>query len=150
MTCSGSGADTHYGWGLPVDSSPVHPAILASSSQASSGSSLVSLVIFLLIPVGMYFLLIRPQRKRQREQVSMQRSIEVGDEIMTTSGLYGFVTELDGDIVWLEVDDDVQIRVARAAVQRKVDTTRGETAVPVDDGSGRSTLIDAPKPAEGD
>lgn len=128
----------------------MHPATLATAGQSSTGSSLASLVIFLLIPVGMYFLLIRPQRKRQREQVSMQRSIEVGDEIMTTSGLYGFVTELDGDIVWLEVDDDVQIRIARAAVQRKVDTSRGETAVPVDDGSGRSAPIDAPKPAEGD
>jgi preprotein translocase subunit YajC len=128
----------------------VHPATLATAGQSSTGSTLSSLIIFLLIPVGMYFLLIRPQRKRQREQVSMQRSIEVGDEIMTTSGLYGFVTELDGDIVWLEIDDDVQIRIARAAVQRKVDTSRGETAVPVDDGSGRSTPIEAPKPAEGD
>ena len=43
---------------------------------------------------------------------------------MTTSGVYGFVTRLEGDIAWLEIDDDVQIRIARAAMQRKVDTSR--------------------------
>jgi hypothetical protein len=43
---------------------------------------------------------------------------------MTTSGVYGFVTGFDGDIAWLEIDDNVQIRVARAAIQRRVDTAQ--------------------------
>jgi preprotein translocase subunit YajC len=97
-----------------------------SSSGASTGAALVQLGIFLLIPVAMYFLLIRPQRRRQREQAAMQAAIGVGDEVMTTSGVYGFITGFDGDIVWLEIDDDVQIRIARAAVQRKVDTSVGD------------------------
>ncbi|MFZ9629574.1 MAG: preprotein translocase subunit YajC [Ilumatobacteraceae bacterium] len=122
----------------------MHPASLASTAQTSTGSSITSLLVFLLIPVGMYFLLIRPQRKRQREQVAMQQSVQVGDEVMTTSGLYGFITEIDGDIAWLEIDDDVQIRIARAAIQRKVDTSKGDTATPIDDGSGKATPIDAP------
>ena len=122
----------------------MHAATLASTAQTSTGSSFASLIVFLLIPVGMYFLLIRPQRKRQREQVAMQQAVQVGDEVMTTSGLYGFITEIDGDIAWLAVDDDVQIRIARAAIQRKVDTSRGDTATPVDDGSGKATPIDAP------
>lgn len=96
------------------------------SSGASTGAALVQLGIFLLIPVAMYFLLIRPQRRRQREQAAMQAAIGVGDEVMTTSGVYGFITGFDGDIVWLEIDDNVQIRVARAAVQRKVDTSAGD------------------------
>ncbi len=66
---------------------------------------------------------------------------------MTTSGLYGFITGFDGDIVWLEIDDNIQIRVARAAIQRKVDTAAGETAVPSDDGSGKSKIEPA-SPAE--
>ena len=78
----------------------------------------------------MYFLLIRPQQRRQREPAALQQAIEVGDEVMTTSGLYGFVTGFDGDIAWLEIDDNVQIRVARQAIQRKVDTAKGETAMP--------------------
>lgn len=96
-------------------------SILAEDSGA--GGSIASLGIFLLIPVAMYFLLIRPQRRRQREQVALQASIGVGDEVMTTSGMYGFITGFDGDIVWLEIDDNIQVRVSRAAVQRKVDTS---------------------------
>ena len=97
----------------------------------------------MLIPVAMYFLLIRPQRRRQREAASLQSSIEVGDEVMTTSGLYGFVTGFEGDLAWLEIDDNVQIRIAKQAIQRKVDTSKGETAVPADDGTkAKQTKID--------
>ena len=118
--------------------------ILAADSESSGGSPF-TLVIFLLIPIAMYFLLIKPQRKRQKQQASMQSAIEVGDEVMTTSGLYGFITGFDGDIVWLEIDDNVQIRVARAAVQRKVDTASGDTASPTHDESKRGSQIE---PAE--
>ena len=110
---------------------------------ADSSNPLPSLIIFMLIPVAMYFLLIRPQRRRQREAVALQSAIEVGDEIMTTSGVYGFVTSFDGDIAWLEIDDNVQIRIAKQSIQRKVDTAKGETAVPVDDGTkAKQTKID--------
>jgi preprotein translocase subunit YajC len=95
----------------------------------------------ILIGAAMYFLMIRPQCRKMKNQQSLQSSIEVGDEVMTTSGVYGFVTLLDGDIAWLEIDDNVQIRIARQALQRKVDTSAGETAVPSDDGSGRGSKI---------
>jgi preprotein translocase subunit YajC len=121
---------------------PLH-LLATDSTSSSSAGGIVQLGIFLLIPIAMYFLLIRPQRRRQREQAAMQSSIDVGDEIMTTSGLYGFITGFDGDIVWVEIDDNVQIRVARAAIQRKVDTFAGETGgLPSDDGSKRSTKIE--------
>ncbi len=102
-------------------------SVLVAASSNSGGAAIVQLGIFMLIPVAMYFLLIRPQRRRQREQALLQSSIEVGDEVMTTSGVYGFVTGFDGDVAWLEIDDNVQIRIARAAVQRKVDTSSGDT-----------------------
>jgi preprotein translocase subunit YajC len=118
------------------------------AAENSGGSSIASLGIFLLIPVAMYFLLIRPQRRRQREQIALQAAIGVGDEVMTTSGIYGFITGFDGDIVWLEIDENIQIRVSRAAVQRKVDTSAsGATEV-----SG-ATPVDAAatdEPADGD
>ena len=55
----------------------------------SSGNPLPSLIILMAIPVAMYFLLFRPQRRRQRETAALQQSVEIGDEVMTTSGLYG-------------------------------------------------------------
>ncbi|CAB4363699.1 MAG: preprotein translocase subunit YajC [Actinobacteria bacterium] len=104
--------------------------MLSTLLAATKSNPLPSLIIFLLIPLAMYFLLIRPQKRRQRESASLQSSVEVGDEVMTTSGLYGFISAFEGDIAWLEIDDNVQIRIARAAIQRKVDTAKGETAEP--------------------
>lgn len=94
----------------------------------NSGGSPLSLLILPLMMVGMYFLLIRPQRRRMKEQSSMQSSLTEGDEIITTSGIYGFITGFDGDIVWIEIDDTVQIRVAKAAIQKKVDTSATSAA----------------------
>jgi preprotein translocase subunit YajC len=97
-----------------------NPFILEATN---SGGSPLSLLILPLMMVGMYFLLIRPQRRRMKEQSSMQSSLTEGDEIITTSGIYGFITGFDDDIVWIEIDDTVQIRIAKAAIQKKVDTS---------------------------
>jgi preprotein translocase subunit YajC len=119
----------------------MHVLSTLAAESKNTGGGIVQLAIFLLIPIAMYFLLIRPQRRRQREQVEMQKAIEVGDEVMTTSGVYGFVTGFEGDIAWLEIDDNVQIRISRAAIQRKVDTSGSDSERPTDDTSGRSTSI---------
>ncbi|MSX56336.1 MAG: preprotein translocase subunit YajC, partial [Actinobacteria bacterium] len=78
--------------------------MLSTLLAATKSNPLPSLIIFLLIPLAMYFLLIRPQKRRQRESASLQSSVEVGDEVMTTSGLYGFISAFEGDIAWLEID----------------------------------------------
>ena len=102
----------------------MHLLSLIAADSKSSSAGFVNIAILLVIPVAMYFLLIRPQRRRQRAAANLQSSIEIGDEVMTTSGMYGFVTGFDGDIAWLEIDDNVQMRVARAAIQRRVDTAQ--------------------------
>jgi preprotein translocase subunit YajC len=96
-------------------------ALIANADSSGNGGALFQLLILLLIPFAMYFFLIRPQRRRMREQQELQRSIEVGDEVITTSGFYGTITGEDGDSrFWLEIDDDVQIRIARAAISGRV------------------------------
>lgn len=92
----------------------------ADSTENTGGSFVFTLVFFGLIGAAMYFLMIRPQRRRMRQTADLQRSIGEGDEILTTSGMYGFVTALDGDTVWLSIADDVEIRISRAAVARKI------------------------------
>ena len=121
----------------------VHSILAANENNSSP----FTFVIFLLIPVAMYFLLIRPQRKRMRDQAALQSAIGIGDEVMTTSGMYGFITGFDGDIVWLEVDDNIQIRISRAAVQRKVDTAGGDSTAPGGPELGAGTTDE---PAGGD
>jgi len=97
-------------------------SILATADSGSSGGGVAQLLILLLIPFAMYFLLIRPQRKRIKQQAAIQSSLGIGDEVIMTSGIYGFITGEEGDRFWIEIDDDVQIRVAKAAVQGKVNT----------------------------
>jgi preprotein translocase subunit YajC len=87
----------------------------------------VSLLVLLLIPFAMYFLLIRPQRKRMKDAATLQSSLGVGDEVITSSGVYGFITGEEDDLFWLEIDDDVQVRIAKAAIQGKAGPAKDET-----------------------
>jgi preprotein translocase subunit YajC len=96
------------------------------------------LLILPLMIVVMYFLLIRPQQRRMKAQQDLLRAIGDGDEVITASGMYGFVTAIEGDTVWLEIAEGVDIRVSKSAIARKLDSaasgadaahdTRPETA----------------------
>ena len=63
-----------------------------------------------------YFLIMRPQQKKQREHQEMLRNLAKGDRVMTLSGIYGTVENLDEKIVLLKVDDKVRIKVSRNSV----------------------------------
>jgi len=78
----------------------------------TGGIFVLILIVFLLI----WLLLIRPQRRRQTDQLTMQDSLHIGDEIVTAGGMYGTVTEIDEDEVSIEVADGVVVRIARRAV----------------------------------
>jgi preprotein translocase subunit YajC len=116
---------THVNPVAPVGSHADMPSTFATtifSSADSGGSSILSFLFLPLILVAMYFLMIRPQRKRMRDQQDFQKSVEVGQDVVTTSGVFGTITGEDGpNRFWLEIDDDVQIRIARAAIQNVVD-----------------------------
>ena len=76
-------------------------------------------LLLLAVTFGlMYALLIRPQQKRVREQQTLVRETEVGDEVMTSSGIYGIVTELEDDTLLIEVAEGIEMRMARGAVSR--------------------------------
>jgi preprotein translocase subunit YajC len=79
----------------------------------------VGALLLLAVTFGlMYALLIRPQQKRVREQQALVRETEVGDEVMTSSGIYGIVTELEDDTLLIEVAEGIEMRMARGAVAR--------------------------------
>ena len=64
----------------------------------------------------MWFLLIRPQRRRQQAAQHLLTQIGVGKEIVTAGGLFGTVTALEGDEVRVEIADGVEVRIAKRAV----------------------------------
>ncbi|HEY2073189.1 MAG TPA: preprotein translocase subunit YajC [Gaiellaceae bacterium] len=74
---------------------------------------------FLLIVVAfafLYFVLIRPQKKRQLQARQVLDSVKVGDEVITAAGIYGRVTELHDDDLLVEIAPQVTVRVARRAI----------------------------------
>jgi preprotein translocase subunit YajC len=125
--------------------------------DSSTASTIVGFLPLILIVVAVYFLLLRPRQRQMRQQRELQSNLDVGDEVMLTSGVYGFITgfETGGDVVWVEIDDDVQIRVSRAAVSGKVDTgavapsAAGSAGADAGEApSRRPTLKGGAKPAE--
>jgi len=89
--------------------------LLAASS--SKGGSPFTLIIILVLIFGVfYFLMIRPQRNRQRQVMQVQGAVTPGQRVRTTAGMYGTVTAVeDGDVV-IEVAPGVEIRYLKRAI----------------------------------
>ncbi|MDU0315498.1 preprotein translocase subunit YajC [Phycicoccus sp. M110.8] len=83
--------------------------------MSNGGSSASSLLIFLL-PVALIAFMVFSQRRRQRETQNLQAGLSVGDEVCTTSGLFGRITSLDDTVVTLEVSPGVTVRFDRRAI----------------------------------
>lgn len=80
------------------------------------GPFLVLAITFLL----MWVLFILPQQRRLRAHQALVQRLEVGDEVMASSGLYGTVTALDGDVVHVELAPGTTVRMARGAIARRL------------------------------
>jgi len=94
---------------------------MGAPGAQQSGNPLLSLLPFVLIIVVMYFLMIRPQAKKQREKNKMLQELQPGDEILTIGGLYGKIEGVkDKNILIVKIAKDVKIYIARSAVADKV------------------------------
>jgi preprotein translocase subunit YajC len=94
-----------------------------SSSTTAAGGSALSLLIPLLLMGGVfYLLLVRPNKRRAQAQQQLQASLGVGDDVMTTGGIYGTIEAIDEDegVVTLEIAPNVQIRILQAGISRRV------------------------------
>ena len=101
--------------------------LAGADSEASSGGSIFSFLLLPLMLVAMYFLIIRPNSKRRKDAAKLQSVLQVGDEVITTSGIIGTLTGEDGPTrFWLEIDDDVQVRIARGGIQGRLADDKNE------------------------
>src|SRR5947208_3097682 len=97
----------------------------------------MAFLLFLLPLVLIWALMVRPQQRRMRQAQQMVASLEAGDEVITTGGIYGTITDTDDATVWLEIAPDLVVRVLRGAVASRVPTDLDEfTAQFDDDGDG--------------
>lgn len=99
----------------------------AAPPEPSPFGMLVPITAILAI---FYFLLIRPQQKRQKEQENMLQGIERGDSVVTTGGLHGKVTGVTDDVLTLEIaavkGDRVRVKVSRPRIEKVEKAKKGE------------------------
>ena len=87
--------------------------------QPNATQSIWPMLIMIVVTIAlMYFVLIRPQKKRQKEEDKMRRNVQVGDEIVTISGLCGRVVSIKEDSLVLETGSDRnKVKIKRWAIQ---------------------------------
>ena len=81
---------------------------------------LLGLLPILLMFVAMWFILIRPAKKRQQETQNMQNSLQRGDKIVTIGGLHGVVESIEDTVVTLKIADNVKVKFDRQAIGRVI------------------------------
>lgn len=108
-------------------------SLLALPMATSGGSSGYGSLLIFLLPLLLIGWMVFTQRKRQKDAATLQNSVVVGDEIVTTSGLFGRVTAVDATSVTLEVSPGVAVRYDRRAIGMKApapQTSAPETPAP--------------------
>ena len=108
------------------------------TAGAGAGGGLISMLVIYAVIIGlMWFLLIRPQKKQQKQVEEMQNSVKVGDSILLNSGMYGKVMDIIGDTLIVEfgLNKSVRIPVLKSTVARVAEPnlTVGKKAEMVDE-----------------
>ncbi len=88
------------------------------ATKSAAGGGMQLLIMMLLIFVVMYFLMIRPQQKKQKEIAKFRDSIKKGDKVITVGGIYGTVVEVKETMLFIEIDNNVKIKVDKSSVVR--------------------------------
>ena len=89
--------------------------------RCSSVKDLAQILPFVLIALVFWFLIVRPQRRRQQALAATQSSLGIGSEVMLGSGIFGRVASLDDETIRLEVAPGTLLKVSRAAIVRVLD-----------------------------
>ena len=89
---------------------------ILQAAPAAQGSQWSMWIMLALIFVVMWFFMIRPQRKQQKELQNFRDSLKKGDKVVTIGGIYGTVCEIKEESVLIEVDNNVKIRVSKQAL----------------------------------
>ena len=90
----------------------------AAGQAAAGGSQMGFWMMILLLFAVMYFCMIRPQRKQQKELETFRAGLKKGDKVVTTGGIYGTVDEVTDRTVLIKVDGDVKLRMDKNSIIR--------------------------------
>lgn len=102
---------------MPVLISYAHAQAASGGGGAFGGEGIMGLLPIILMFGLLYFLMIRPQMKRAKEQKAMTEALQKGDEVVTAAGIVGKVTKVGETYISLEVAPGTEIQLQKAAVQ---------------------------------
>ena len=120
-----------------------------AANTNTTGSLLMTFLPIVAIGVIFYFLLIRPQKKKDKEAQAMRENIQIGDEITTIGGIVGFVVRKTDDTVVIETGKDKsQLRIKMWAIQENVTLTEKAKAAKAKADADRMELIRQKKEAK--
>ena len=90
--------------------------LLMAPQQGAESNPIMTFLPMVLIIVVFYFFMIRPQVKKQKDLKKFRESLNKGDKVVTTGGIYGKIAEIKDSYILLQVDDNVKLRVDKSAV----------------------------------
>lgn len=94
-----------------------------SASPSGTGSGLLGMLPFVFLIVIMYYVMIRPQMRRQKEQVRLVSALKTGDRVVTASGIHGLISNVKETTVIVKVADNVKLEMEKTAVTNVMKTT---------------------------
>ena len=98
--------------------------IPTETPEGGGGTSIYPLIIFLVLIFALfYFVMIRPQRKKQKEHEMMVHELQKGDKVITAGGIYGVIESLSEDSIVIKIESGSTIRVARSSVVGRRETS---------------------------
>ncbi len=95
-------------------------------AQSAPGGGLGQLLPIALLFIGMWFLIIAPQRKRQKAHDQMLGALKSGDEIVTTGGIYATITNVKDDRFVVRIADNTKVEIGKSFVATKVSSSAAE------------------------
>lgn len=95
--------------------------------QAQAGGDYSFLIMMVAIFAIMYFFMIRPQNKKQKEIQNFRKNLEVGQEVITAGGIYGKVKAIEDNVVVLEIASSVKIRIDKNSIYANAASTQQTT-----------------------
>lgn len=101
----------------------------ASQTPAPSGAAggFSSLLMFVPLIVIMYYMMFRPQMKRQKEQARLVAALKTGDRVVTASGIHGLISNVKDTTVIVKVADNVKLEMEKTAVTNVVKSVEGSS-----------------------
>ena len=122
---------------------------LMGASTSAGAYDWTSIILPLILLGAFYFILIRPQRKKEKKDAEMRKNVQVGDEIVTAGGIVGIVCKLEEETLVIETGGDrSKLRIKRWAVSQNIDAEKESAAAAAAAKSAKAEKASKPKKSD--